>query len=213
MDVGKRKEVQASSTPAKAHPAARPPSQSRGQARVDAILDAAAAVIAGEGPAAVTMHGLARRARTSIGSLYHFFPDRDSVLQALIERHEAAGREINEVLDAIPRNVWRQFSSAETISRLVEPYIDYVQNHPDFIALMHGRRLPENFLRAVRNVLDIRLPALSAADREHYTIMFHAIASGVMHAVFVREPERVGASMNEIPRVLAAYLADIEAAR
>ncbi|HTR09394.1 MAG TPA: TetR/AcrR family transcriptional regulator [Paraburkholderia sp.] len=214
MDVkdGKKDGRQVSSAQAGHHPAARRPSQSRGQARVDAILDTAAAIIAGEGLAALTMHGLARRAQTSIGSLYHFFPDRDSVMRALIDRHEAAGREINLALSATAPNVWQQFSPAEAIARGVGPYIDYVQNHPDFFALLQGRRLSENFIGAVRTVLSARLPTLGAADRERYAAMFHAIASGVMQMVFVREPEHVSFYMHEVPRVLAAYLAEIEAA-
>ena len=67
--------------------AARPPQQQRGQRRVEAILDATAALITEEGVAGATMHAIAKRSSTTIGSLYHFFPDREAVLVALVDRH------------------------------------------------------------------------------------------------------------------------------
>lgn len=115
-----------------ARQARRPPTQSRGRARVEAILDAAGAIVAAEGLAGLTMHGIARRAQTSIGSLYHFFPDRNSVVQALVDRHEAGIREINDELAKVSREVWRSLSAADAIARLMMPYVEYLRRHKDF---------------------------------------------------------------------------------
>src|SRR6201999_3668341 len=49
----------------------------------DALLDAAAAIAAAEGPAAVTMVAVAARAGALSGSLYHRFPTRAALLAAL----------------------------------------------------------------------------------------------------------------------------------
>ena len=65
----------------------RRPRQSRGQARVELLLDAAAAVIAEQGLHAATAEAIALRARTAKGSLYQFFPNRDAVLAALALRY------------------------------------------------------------------------------------------------------------------------------
>jgi AcrR family transcriptional regulator len=46
------------------------------QYTVDALLDAAAALLAADGPAAVTMAAVARAAGAPSGSLYHRFPTR-----------------------------------------------------------------------------------------------------------------------------------------
>ena len=65
-------------------PTSRKPCQARGQQRVEAILEAAGSLIAAESSiSALTMHKLAEAAQTSIGSLYHFFPDKDCVIAAL----------------------------------------------------------------------------------------------------------------------------------
>lgn len=70
--------------------AGRTPQQRRGRARVEAVLDACAILLWEEGPGELTMHKLAKRAKTSIGSLYHFFPDKDAVIDALCQRHLVA---------------------------------------------------------------------------------------------------------------------------
>ncbi len=49
----------------------------------ETLLDAAAAIVAAEGPAAVTMVAVARRAGVPSGSLYHRFPSRAALLGAL----------------------------------------------------------------------------------------------------------------------------------
>jgi AcrR family transcriptional regulator len=49
----------------------------------ETLLDAAAAIVAEEGPAAVTMVAVARRAAVPSGSLYHRFPSRAALLGAL----------------------------------------------------------------------------------------------------------------------------------
>lgn len=195
-------------------PVARTPSQARGQARVEVILDAAAAVIVEEGLAAVTMHVLAKRAQTSIGSMYHFFPDRDRVLEMLSERHAVAIQKINQQLYDIPADAWRQFSAADAIERLVTPYVTYLLSHADFLPLMHGRVSIErdaDFIRTIRHVLDARLHKLEAVEREGYAVMLHAIGAGTMHVGFQTNPVLADMYLREIPRVLTAYLTEIEA--
>jgi AcrR family transcriptional regulator len=199
----------------KAAVAAREPRQVRGQARVDGILDAAAQVIVEEGVAGVTMHDLARRTQTSIGSLYHFFPDRSSVLGALYKRHRAASREINRELAEIPGAVWQQLSTAVAIERLVTPYVEYLRQHPDFLPLMYSSTSDESdadFIRTVRHVLDARLPGVKPAEREIYASMLHAVGAGAMWMGVQTNPSSIDAYLREIPRVLTAYLAAIEAA-
>ncbi|QTO23342.1 TetR/AcrR family transcriptional regulator [Burkholderia seminalis] len=196
-----------------ARQARRPPTQSRGRARVEAILDAAGAIVAAEGLAGLTMHGIARRAQTSIGSLYHFFPDRNSVVQALVDRHEAGIREINDELAKVSREVWRSLSAADAIARLMMPYVEYLRRHKDFFPLMHDRQPDANaagFIQGVGRILDARLPKTRPAVRGRYAAMLHAIAAGTLNIAFVQDPGRLPLYLNEVVRVMSAYLADIE---
>jgi AcrR family transcriptional regulator len=63
------------------------PRQSRAQATFDAVLDAAAELIAQRGYAGTTTNAVAKRAGISIGSLYQYFPNKTAILVSLLERH------------------------------------------------------------------------------------------------------------------------------
>lgn len=63
------------------------PRQARSRALVDAVLDAAAHILAQHGRESLTTNAVAVRAGVSIGSLYQYFPNRDAVIAAVAERH------------------------------------------------------------------------------------------------------------------------------
>jgi AcrR family transcriptional regulator len=64
----------------------RKPSQRRSQVTVTAILDAAARVFEERGFEAGTTNHVAERAGVSIGSLYEYFPNKDAIVAAVVER-------------------------------------------------------------------------------------------------------------------------------
>lgn len=63
------------------------PRQARSRETVDALLEAAAQVFERHGYAAGTTNRIAARAGVSIGSLYQYFPGKDAILLAIVERH------------------------------------------------------------------------------------------------------------------------------
>lgn len=70
-------------------PAAVQPTRQRGVLRVAGILDAATALFAERDYDAVTMTEIAARSGTAIGSLYRFFPTKEQLADALLERYGA----------------------------------------------------------------------------------------------------------------------------
>jgi len=62
------------------------PQRRHGKARVAAVLEAASAIIAERGYDATTMAEIAARAKAPIGSLYRFFPNKEILAEALIQR-------------------------------------------------------------------------------------------------------------------------------
>jgi AcrR family transcriptional regulator len=65
----------------------RQPKQQRGKDRIEKILDAAAIVFDEVGYEAATTHLIAAKAKTAIGSLYQFFPDKAAIFNAMELRH------------------------------------------------------------------------------------------------------------------------------
>lgn len=62
------------------------PRQARSRALVEAVLDATERVLAQEGPEHASTTRIAEVAGVSVGSLYQYFPSRQALLAAVIER-------------------------------------------------------------------------------------------------------------------------------
>jgi len=71
------------------------PRQARSQATVAIILEAATRILTDRGIDAFNTNEVARRAGVSVGSIYQYFPNKDSLLLALRDRHSV------EMADAI----------------------------------------------------------------------------------------------------------------
>ncbi|HEY6035638.1 MAG TPA: TetR/AcrR family transcriptional regulator [Kofleriaceae bacterium] len=63
------------------------PRQQRSKDTVDSILDATARLLKHAGFAGMTTNAVAEKAGVSIGSLYQYFPNKEALVSALIERH------------------------------------------------------------------------------------------------------------------------------
>src|SRR5262249_32980811 len=78
--------------------------QDRARTTVEAILTAAAHILVREGFAAASTNRIAERAGVSIGSLYQYFPGKEAIVAALLERH------VRQMLDAAERGLERSAS-------------------------------------------------------------------------------------------------------
>jgi len=77
--------------------ARRRPRQERSRAMVEAIERAAAEMFAEHGYARTSTNKIAERAGVSVGSLYQYFPNKDSVLSRLWRRHHEQVHAVVEV--------------------------------------------------------------------------------------------------------------------
>jgi AcrR family transcriptional regulator len=198
---------------------ARSPLQARGRARIEAVLDATAELIVEKGLEGVTMHGVARRAQTPIGSMYHFFPDRDSLLAALWDRHIAALEELEDELGEIDNETWRALTAEAVIDRFMTPHIEYFERNPDCLMLMpsmkHDDAKKKHKHSTLRRVIDTRMPDVKASERELYVEMIHALASGALTVKLraaMGDVQLARRYLREVRRALAAYLAVVEEA-
>ncbi|RKH13196.1 TetR/AcrR family transcriptional regulator [Corallococcus sp. CA053C] len=69
----------------------RAPRQERAQATCDAILTATARILLKDGYEAASTNRIAQEAGVSVGSLYQYFPSKEGLVTALMERHRAQG--------------------------------------------------------------------------------------------------------------------------
>lgn len=106
-------------------PPRKKPSQARARRTVDLILEAAAQILASQGDEALTTNRIAERAGFSIGTLYQYFPNRDAILDALIERErESSEKRIRGALAQVERG-----EIAETVREIVRILINSFTRH------------------------------------------------------------------------------------
>jgi AcrR family transcriptional regulator len=112
--------------------APRAPQQERGQRRVEQILDAAEQVFVEHGVGGATMQMIAERASASMGSLYHFFPNKDAIVEALGARYADAVRETNQ--QAMPLEAVH-LPVDELFDRILKAQVRFIERTPAFDAV------------------------------------------------------------------------------
>lgn len=101
--------------------------QSRSKATVNAIVEAAARILAESGWAAVNTNAIARRAGASVGSVYEYFPDKQAILDVIIDRHLTSGE---AMVDETVRTLSAPRGLDEIVHALVFGFIRLHQDDP-----------------------------------------------------------------------------------
>jgi AcrR family transcriptional regulator len=113
----------------------RVPVQARSRERVERVLDTAARLVDEVGPDAVTTASIAAAAGVSIGWLYDFFPNRESVFDAVVERSFEKVTPLAESVHAsMPSADWR-----ETLRAVTWTLFDFYRAEPGFRVLWFSR--------------------------------------------------------------------------
>jgi len=78
------------------------PQQQRSKALVDTLLEATARILERSGLEETSTNEIARVAGVSVGSLYQYFPSKEALVAALIERKvEMDFRELGEAVEKL----------------------------------------------------------------------------------------------------------------
>ena len=101
--------------------------QARSQATLEAIFEATIQVLLSGGARRLTTTRVAARAGVSVGTMYQYFPHKEALLYAVIERY------LNEVAEAVEavcqENVGQPMAAAS--DALVAAYVEAKTRHPE----------------------------------------------------------------------------------
>ena len=188
--------------------ARRIPRQERGERRVAELLDAAAAVIAETGYEAATMCAIAERARASIGSLYQFFPNKESITQALRIHYS---RQFDELCIPLSEEA-RTVNLEHLVRHLISLTVSFIDGHPAFLALMDApssTRTPAAIKRVIRDrftkMFRARKPRMSPEKAGQLANVTLKILKG-MNELYAENPQRKRQCIQEYQAVLLSYL-------
>ncbi len=123
----------------------RAPMQLRSQQTVQRVLDAASALLQRVSLEEITTTRIAEEAGLSIGALYRFFPDKQTIIDAIAVRHVEQFKASVEpkLLKLVIRDVagLKKFDPARVLDAVVDAYVVYLDAHPDFRTISFGRHI------------------------------------------------------------------------
>jgi AcrR family transcriptional regulator len=167
----------------------RTPTQRRALKRVERILDAADGVLAREG--VIGTRPVAEAAGVSIGSLYHWFPDKESIALALALRHWS---ELSELVEAIADRA-ESGELREPIGDAFQALADGFRARPGFLALWFGdlrtaelreatRPSRERVATSVQRILRVTHPRADPALAATVARVVTLLGDGVLREAF-----------------------------
>ena len=178
------------------------PVQKRGQQRVEAILDAAEAVFGEMGVDAATTNAIAERAGASVGSLYHFFANKDAILYALAERYAES---MTSVLQRERRIEEPWVPLYELFTGMIATFAAMDDAHPGYMAVCRatdsasGGKSPvslqteEHMQVMVQELLMQRCPGITPEEAKvHAVLSVVSVHAALDHAQSMPEAMRPG---------------------
>jgi AcrR family transcriptional regulator len=191
------------------------PQQERSRATIDAILTATTRILVRDGFDHASTNRIAEAAGVSIGSLYQYFPSKEALVAALVERHiEEMTREIVVAMDevaALPlaggvRAVVDLMLRAHAVDPLLHKVL--VEQVPRTGRLEHIHDIERRMMDLVRGYLQAHAPELRVRDLELAAFVVVTSVEALTHAATIHHADRMAgrALADEITDLVVRYL-------
>jgi AcrR family transcriptional regulator len=117
--------------------ARRTPVQGRSQETVQRILSAASRLLERTSVEEITTSRIAQESGVSIGGLYRFFPDKQSIVDAIAVQHakEFESQVRNRLVLLLP------LGGKGLLNAVIDRYVEFLDRRPDFRAIVFGRHI------------------------------------------------------------------------
>lgn len=204
------------------HAARKRPRQARARVTVDAILEATARVLVAEGYEGTNTNRVAEVAGVSIGSLYQYFPSKQALVSALVERHV---REIMDLLAAGLMNA-ATMNLPDAIRKLVQVMLDVHRVEPELHRVLaeqlprvstpdHHRQTNTTAQAMVKGYLEQRRSELRpGVDLDTAAFILVHSVEAVTHAAVIEQPEmEADRLVREVTDMIVGYLLPPSTAR
>jgi AcrR family transcriptional regulator len=192
------------------------PRQERSRALIERILDGADRLLVEEGSEALTTTRIAETAGVAVGSLYRYFPDRASVVEALARRHMESSEELMaELAERARYEAWD-----DPVGEMIDAYADRYRREPGYRTLWFGRNLTEELREAdlankrvlAERLREVMLAATPVRDDSRLATACRAavfVADALLQEAFRADPDGDPALLGEAKRILRGYLGEL----
>jgi AcrR family transcriptional regulator len=193
-------------------------SQERSRLTVDALLEATARVLMKEGYDRASTNKIAAVAGVSIGSLYQYFPSKEALVAAVIDRHMHEMLQV--VRDALTKVATRpiEVAARELVAVMlnahrVNPKLHRVlaEQTPRTGRLENIEAIDREAYALVRGYLEAHRGELDVADPDVAAFVCVTAVEALTHAAVVRRPEiltdeKAGRLVDDVTRLVVRYL-------
>ena len=191
------------------------PSQARSAVTVDAVMRATARILVKRGYQATTTNHIAEAAGVSVGSLYQYFPNKEAIVAALLDRHLEEGQEflrqgtanaLGQPLEQAARGLIEGLLAAHR----VDPDLHrvFAEELPRIATFERIHKLEQETLALVRAYIEVRLPELAKKRKVDVVafVIVHAVEAVTHGAVlFRRDLLEDPAFVDEVARLVVRY--------
>src|SRR5215510_12666920 len=193
-------------------------SQARSRVTVDALLGATARILVKEGYDRASTNRIAHVAGVSIGSLYQYFPSKEALVAAVIDRHTQGMMQV--VRDALVKVAMRPIG--EAARELVRVMIDahrvnpklhrvLVEQVPRVGRLDNIEAIDREAYSLVRAYLEAHRDELGIPDTDMAAFVCVTTVEALTHAAVVHRhevlsDERANAFVDEVTALILRYL-------
>ena len=191
------------------------PRQQRSKDTVDAILDATTRVLKQVGFDGLTTNAVAEKAGVSIGSVYQYFPNKEAMVSALIERHVHAMNaailgELARVATMPVAQAARAVIELTLSAHAIDPALHRVltEQVPRIGKLAKLRELDNISHRMVAGLLAARRDEIAVDDVELAAFVLVSAIESIVHRAALLYPEmlRDPHLVDEATRLVTRYL-------
>jgi AcrR family transcriptional regulator len=174
------------------------PRQERAKATVDSILEATARVLVKQGFDGLNTNAVASAAGVSIGSLYQYFPNKEALVSALLERHmedmnASVLAELTRVAKLPIAEAARCVVELTIKAHAVDPALHQVltEQVPRVGKLAKLRDLDELCHRMVAGLLAARRHEVAIRDPDLAAFILVSTIEAVIHRAALLYPQRL----------------------
>jgi len=192
--------------------------QPRSRATVDALIEATARVLVKEGFERASTNRIAAEAGVSIGSLYQYFPTKEALVAAVIERHKTAMLQM--LRDTLVTVAERPLQDAlrEIITVTIDAHrVDtelhrvLVEQIPRTGRLAEVEGFDREVQSLVRDYLEARKREIRVTDLDLAAFVIVSTVETLSHGAVLHHPEllsrnKVKTFTDEVTRLVLGYL-------
>jgi AcrR family transcriptional regulator len=193
-------------------------SQERSRLTVDALLEATARVLIKEGYDRASTNRIAEVAGVSIGSLYQYFPSKEALVAAVIDRHMQEVSQVtrNALVKVAARPIEvaaREFVSVAIDAHRVNPKLHAVlaEQIPRVGRLENIEANVREGYALVRGYLEAHRDEIDVADLDLAAFVLVTVVEALTHAAVLRRPDILADNkarrfVDDVTRLVVRYL-------